>query len=70
MLQRLKQFDKIHTIQEARLLAEELFHIKNEVNYIKAGNAFCTITNTAKRFQIVVNNNEEVICYSYKEKNK
>ena len=67
-MQKLKYFDEIHTIQEAKELAAKLFHIKNEINHIKAGAAFCTITSTAKRFQIVVNTNEEVVCYNFKEK--
>lgn len=62
------QFSGAKNITDARTLAKQLFGIRDEINFIKAGYAHCTIINRANVFRVVLNSEEEMICYNYTKK--
>lgn len=61
---RLKVFDDVTTIAKAREIAKDLFHIENDINYIKIENAICVIVQDAKLFRVCLENDKEFICYN------
>ena len=63
--QQLESFKGLYKISEAKELAKQLFHIRNEISYIKAGNARCTIISRANTFKIILDADKEVIVYSF-----
>ena len=65
---RIDKFKNLRTITEARSLAKDLFNIKDEINYIKAGDGCCTIINRADTFRIILNSDKEMICYNFLNK--
>lgn len=62
---KLKSFDNIETVSEAKKLAKELFYIQNEISYIKAGDALCTIISRKNLLRIVIKNKKEITCYNF-----
>ena len=67
---KLKVFDGIKHVKEAKELAKQMFNIKNEVNFIKAGNAHCVIINRINLLKVVLNSDKEVICYNFTQKER
>ena len=58
-INKIKTFEQIQTIEEAKQVAKDLFHIQNEISYIKAGDAYCTIINRKNLLRIVIKNQKE-----------
>ena len=68
--EKLKIFEGITSIAQARKLAKEIFYIKNDINYIKIGDATCVIVQSVDNFRICLENKKEVICYSITAKDE
>ena len=71
--EKLKIFEGITSIAQARKLAKENFYIENDVNYINLENAMCVIVQSANDFKVCLEDEKEVILYSItkpKEKKK
>lgn len=62
--EKLKIFDGITSIAEARRLAKENFHITNDVNFINLENAKCVIVQSANLFRVCLEDDKEFICYN------
>lgn len=65
---KLKIFDGITSISEARKIAKENFCIKNDVNYIKLDNSMCVIVQSSDVFKVCLENDKEFFCYSIVKK--
>ena len=50
--EKLKIFDGVTSIAQARKLAKENFYIENDVNYINLENAMCVIVQSANDFRV------------------
>lgn len=71
--EKLKIFEGITSIAQARKLAKENFYIENDVNYINLENAMCVIVQSANDFKVCLEDEKEVTLYSItkpKEKKK
>lgn len=68
--EKLKIFEGITSIAQARKLAKEIFYIKNDINYVKIGDATCVIVQSVDNFRICLENEKEVICYSITAKDE
>ena len=65
LLSKLKSFDAINNLAEAKEKAKEIFGIKEETSFFKVGKAYVTVQNQANLLRIIVNSSEELICYNY-----
>ncbi len=63
--ERIKCFQKVNTLQEAKELAKKILPTANEINIIRIGNAKCTIINNEKEFNINVETVDEYISYNF-----
>lgn len=61
---KLKLFNGIASISEARKIAKENFYIENDVNYIKLDNSLCVIVQSSDVFKVCLENDKEFFCYS------
>ena len=64
---KVNKFCGITTIKEAKALAKELFGIQNEISYIKAGKAQCTIISRSNVFRIILDSDKELKCINIKK---
>ncbi|MBQ4115159.1 hypothetical protein IJD34_07115 [bacterium] len=62
---RIKEFETVSTIEEAKTLAEKILPIANEKNIFRIGSAKCTIINNDDIFRICVDSPEEFIAYDF-----
>lgn len=66
-----KIFEKITGIETARKTAKELFHIEQDINYIKIDeNSMCLIIQSVDLFRLCIENDKEFICYNIISKTK
>ena len=64
--EKLKVFDDVKTPGEAKSLAKNFLPISNEINFLNAGNAKCVIIMRRDLFRILIQSDEEFICYNFK----
>ena len=62
--EKLKIFEGITSIAQARKLAKENFYIENDVNYIKLDDTMCVIIQSADVFRICLENDKEFLSYN------
>lgn len=62
---RLKHFDNVSTITEARELSKKVLPVKSEINTFDVGKAKCTVINKSNLFRITFESDEEIICYDF-----
>ena len=62
---RIKQFDEITTLEDAKKLSEKILPITGDKSSFRVGNAKCTIINNDELFRICVDTSEEFICYNF-----
>ena len=62
---RLKEFDEISTLQEAKELSEKILPVVGTKCSFRVGNAKCTIINNEEMFRICVDTAEELISYDF-----
>ena len=62
---RVKQFEEISTIEEAKELAKKILPIAGEKCSFRVGNAKCTIICKEDMFRVCVDGLEEFICYDF-----
>ena len=58
------KFASVRTIKDAKELAKDLFGIQNEINFIKAGKAQCTIVSRNDLFRIILDSEQELKCFN------
>lgn len=63
--QKLQKFNEIQSLEEAKKMAKELFFIQNEINYIHAGDIYCTIINRNNLLRIVIKSENKITCYNF-----
>lgn len=68
--QKLKVFNGLKSLSEAKETAKNVFNITNEINYYKAGFAKCVIINRANKLVIILDSDKELISYSFNQKVK
>ena len=61
---KLEIFEGVTEISQARKIAKDLFHIENDINFIKIENANCVIIQSANLFRVCLENDKEFICYN------
>ena len=64
----LEEFKVVEKFADAKQLAKKLFNIQNEVSYLRAGTARCTIISRADIFKIILDSDEEIYIYSFSKK--
>ena len=62
---RMKEFDTVHTLEEAKELALKILPTSNELTRFNVGNAKCTIVNRADLLRISLDSNSEFISYNF-----
>ena len=63
--ERVKQFETISTLQEAKDLALKILPVAKDVSSFRVGSAKCTVVNRDDMFRICVDTAEEFICYDF-----
>ena len=63
--ERIAQFDKIETLDEAKDLAKKILPTASEINRFYIGDARCTIVNRTDMLRICIDSAEEFICYDF-----
>lgn len=63
--ERLKQFEKIDTLEEAIQLAQKILPVRNEITRFNVGDSKCTIINRKNNFRISLDTAEEFISYDF-----
>jgi len=64
--EKLKAFDNVKTVNEAKTLAKNILPTTNEINCLKVGDAKCVIIMRGNLFRILLQSAEEFICYNFK----
>lgn len=64
--EKLKVFNNVKTVAEAKSIAKTFLPIHNEINYITIGSAKCTIISRKNVFRIVLKGHKEIICYNFR----
>ena len=62
---RIKQFEEVRTLEEARELSEKILPIAGNRASFRVGNAKCTVISTEEMFRICVDTAEEFISYDF-----
>ena len=70
MIVRLKEFENIETIEEAKELAKKILPVANEINRFSVGDAKCTVINRDDLFRISFDTPDEFISYDFVSPNK
>ena len=65
LLERVRQFAEIDTIEDAKELAKKIIPTSQEVTQFNVGNIKCTVINRKNLFRISIDSEEEFICYSF-----
>ena len=65
MIARINEFQKVKTLEEAKLLAKKILPTTNEVSTFNRGNAKCTVVNKYDIFRITLDSPEEFISYDF-----
>lgn len=65
---KLKGFENIKTVSEAREFAKKTFYIDKEINYISFDDALCVIIQSADKFKVCFESKTECICYNIVKK--
>lgn len=63
--ERIVQFEKIKTLEEAKELSEKILPVAKEHNQFKIGDAVCTIVNRPDMFRISLDSAKEFISYDF-----
>lgn len=62
---RIKAFNNIKTLSEAKELAQKILPTAKEISRFNIGSAKCTIINKENNFRICINSPEEFISYDF-----
>ena len=62
---RIKEFETVSTLEDAKALAEKILPIANEKNIFRIGPAKCTIICNEELFRISLDSEEEFIAYDF-----
>ena len=63
--ERIAQFAKVDTIEEAKSLSAKILPVSQEINQFKVGLGTCTIINRSDLFRISLDSEEEFISYDF-----
>ena len=64
-LLRLERFGDITTLEDAKVLAQKILPVPNDINTFKVGNAKCTVINREDMFRVCVDTPEKFISYDF-----
>ena len=62
---RMKAFENVHTLEEAKAVALKILPTSNELTRFNVGNAKCTIVNRTDLLRISLDSNSEFISYNF-----
>jgi len=63
--ERVKQFETISSLEEAKDLAAKILPVAKDVSSFRVGSAKCTVVNKDDMFRICVDTADEFICYDF-----
>jgi len=63
--ERIKEFETVSTLDEAKSLAEKILPVAKEISSFRVGSAKCTVINREDSFRICVDTVEEFISYDF-----
>ena len=64
-IERITEFEKVSTLEEAKELAQKILPVANEKNIFRVGDARCVVVNNDEQFRICVDSAEEFIAYDF-----
>ena len=64
---RIKMFESVKTIDEARALAKKIMPISRDITIFKVGFAKCIIINKPNFFRVSLNSSKEYISYNFEK---
>ena len=62
---RLKAFENVTTLEEAKALAKTTLPVSQEINHFRVGNAKCVVVNRDNLFRVCVDTEEEFLSYDF-----
>lgn len=62
--EKLKVFEGITSLSQAKEIAKKFLPCKDEKNYLRIGNAKCVIISRGDVFRICIDSDKEYICYN------
>ena len=65
LMEDIKRFEMVSTLDEARKLADEILPQKQNSCNFYVGDVRCTVVSDSSSFQICVETKKEFLCYSY-----
>lgn len=63
--ERIKRFDEVDTIEEARALAKEILPTANVMNIMTVGSGKCYVVDRPDMYRITLDSPSECICYDF-----